>query len=362
MVEYCEELSNGLSCLVDWLSFTVTVHKRFGEILSLFGFDFTDFFESDKGSMGYKRMLLYRGANIRVLFEGNDNMGVHFDVSGSAIGVFLDHYRDGISEVTPWDTLAVDMDLHVMNHMLARVMDVGHFTRLDLAVDNKGDIYFRLSELVRILNKLRFISKFRSWREVCEKRTSGEVIGHTLYFGSRSSSVMLRVYDKQLEQNAKCADRPVMSEWVRWELELKDDRAQLAAQHLISGMSVGQVCIGVLGNYLRIINFDDSNKSRCSSDIKWIRFTEDISRLRLYVPHGCLSLEDKKNWILRQVAPTLTGIIISDYGDLSFLLNHLDIHAGRMHKDLRALVSEAFPEWEAALADYMNKTETVLQQ
>lgn len=348
MREYQEELNNGLSCSIDWLSFTITDCRSIGEALGMFGFNFVDFYECERGAMGYTRMLILNGSTLRVLFDGNDNMGVHFDVSGSAVGDLFDYYKRMRSELTPWDTMAVDLDIQIMSDLLSSILKVGHISRLDLAVDNKEQIYYRVSELATILKNGRFISKFRTWRDVIECKTSGETLGHTVYLGSRMSSVMLRVYDKQLEQNSKRreSDEVIEYEWVRWELELKEERAQVAAEMLAQGLSVGEVCVGVLANYLRIINFDDSNKSRCSTDIKWDSFIDGVEKLRLYIPHEEVSIDDKKNWIIRQVAPTLTAVIIANYGDISFLMNYMDLYAGRMKRNLRDLVSQAHPGWE----------------
>lgn len=354
MEEFKEDLENGLSCCIDWISFTITAHKSIGEVLAMFGFNFQDFYECEKGANGYKRMLLLYGSNLRVLFEGNDNMGVHFDVSGSAVGDLVEYYKLGVSEDTPWDTKAIDIDMRVIAHMFDRILQYGHFTRLDLAIDNKGRIYYRPAELYQICKSGRCVSKFRS----CDLRESNsfsfKITGCTCYMGKRTSGVFLRVYDKQLEHNAKCRDdeEPIMYEWVRWEIELKDERAQMAVEHILSGASVGEVCVGVLANYFRVIVFDDSNKSRCSTDIKWAQFIEDIQPLRLYVQHEEKTLEDKKNWIMRQVAPTLTGIIIANYGDISFLTEHIELQSGRMKRQLRDMVSQAHPNWEECLKQF----------
>lgn len=349
MEEFREEMRNGLVCSIDWLSFTITdPNMTLHNVLDLFGLDRSDFHECDKGAMGYKRMILFGGSNIRVLFEGNDNMGVHFDVSGSAMGDFLEIYKRGISELTPWDTLAIDMDVQIMSHMMARIQDHGHVTRLDLAIDDTGEAFYKLRELEAILLEGNYVSKFRTWRAVREHMMSGDVIGDTIYLGSRSSSVMLRVYDKRLEQTAK-GNAPVdpdAGDWVRWEFELKNERAEIAAQHIIDGKAVGELCVGILQNYFRVIVQDDSNKSRCSMEEKWQRFIDGIGALRLFIRHEGKTLDDKKEWLLRQVAPTLTGVIIANYGDASFIFNHMETHAGRMKSDLRELVDKAHPGWQ----------------
>lgn len=351
MEDFREDLSNGLSCSIDWVSFTITAKKSVGEVLAMFGFNFQDFYECEKGANGYKRMLLLHGSTLRVLFDGNDNMGVHFDVSGSSVGDLVAYYKESISEDTPWDSKAIDIDIRVVAHMFEKIMQYGHFTRLDLAIDNKGRIYYRPAELYAICKSGHTVSKFRTCSLNESNKFSSDITGCTCYMGKRESNVFLRVYDKQLEHNSKCkdTDEPIMYEWVRWELELKNERAQMAVEHIVSGVSVGEVCVGVLANYFRVIVLDDSNKSRCSTDIKWQRFIDDIMPLRLYVHHEEKTLEDKKIWIMRQVAPTLTGIIIANYGDISFLTDHIELQSGRMKRQLRDMVSKAHPNWEECL-------------
>ena len=55
--------------------------------------------------------------------------------------------------------------------------------------------------------------------------------GETLYIGSPQSQTLLRVYAKRLESQAKLRE-----DWqdygIRWELELKKDRAQVCGQVL----------------------------------------------------------------------------------------------------------------------------------
>ena len=59
----------------------------------------------------------------------------------------------------------------------------------------------------------------------------GTPSGETIYLGSPQSQTLLRVYDKRLESQAKQRE-----DWqdygIRWELELKKDRAQVCGQVL----------------------------------------------------------------------------------------------------------------------------------
>ena len=342
MQDFSETLKNGLSCRIDWLSFTILEGDDVEAVLDDFGFLMSDFHTCPKGANGYRQMLLLNGSTLRVLYDGNEGMGVHFDVSGSAIADLFMYFRRSLEVPTPFGTDAIDMDIQVMSELLSRVDRLGHVTRLDLAIDNVNDLFFTLDELVGILKDQRFVSKFRSWRDLAEYTTGGEVRGHTLYLGSRTSDIMLRVYDKQVEQGVDFS-------WVRWELELKDERASQALALMLSGASIGSICLGILKNYFRIIVLDDVNKSRCTTDIKYARFLSGVESLRLYIPKADKTLDDKREWIVRQVMPTMTALIMANDGDISFLTNEIDVHAGRMSRKLQQMVTAKNPDWREEL-------------
>ena len=300
---------NGLVCCIDWLSFTDVVNESLELSLTEFGFSLDEFVESDKGASGYKKMLLHRGSTLRVLYEGNVNMGIHYDFSGSSIRELFFHVSDGTVPDTPFGQ-DVNFDIDIFKDVLSRIKTLGHVTRLDLAIDDKVNPYFTLPDLQSVLEEQRFLSKFRTWQLVKDCTTSNELIGATIYLGSRKSDIMLRIYDKQLEQIAKGIEGAADVPWIRWEIELKNEYANVALVDLLNGTDVGSLVFGILNNYLRIIVFDNSNKSRCSSDEKWELFLGEVQRITLFVMQDPPTLADKRDWVLRQVAPTITGLIL----------------------------------------------------
>ncbi len=167
---------------------------------------------------------------------------------------------------------------------------------------------------------------------------------------------MLRVYDKQLEQKQKALrlsdDVPAedaSDAWVRWELELKNKRADMVVDFLINRKQIGEIVMGILDNYVRLIVPDDSNRSRCSSHPLWEAFVGAVGKLRLFVREAQKTIEDKKRWLVRQCLPTLAGVIIADGGSLDIITQHFDDAVSRMSSSLRHLVSGKNPEW---LRDY----------
>ena len=153
--------------------------------------------------------------------------------------------------------------------------------------------------------------------------------------GSRQHGVYLRVYDKAAEQKAKgvACDRDA---WVRWEFELRDDRAESLVNYIVDGIQLGTLFYGLLNNYVRLINLDNSNVSRCSLLPEWADFTESVRPLRLYCPPAEKTYYEKTNWIESQVMPTLAGVVMLD--GYEWIEKHMDESIRRMSKPMKEIV------------------------
>lgn len=358
-----ENLDNSLTASIDWIAFTSTIIPSMKEMAEFLGYRESDFQLLPRGANGYKRMYRLDSFPVTILTDGNEDMGVHVVISSSAIADLLEHFRNSITFDIPFaqDVLSLsDFDNTVMLEFLAQVRSIGWFTRFDLAVDDFGARFFTVEDVRDFLDRQDVVSKFRIWRDVYESTFVNEKTGHTLYFGSRQSEIMLRVYDKQLEQRQKvlrlpdavpedAAPESSSGAWVRWELELKNKRADMAVDLLISMKQIGEIIMGILNNYVRLIVPDDSNRSRCSSHPLWEKFVGAVEKLRLFVREAQKTIEDKKRWLVRQCLPTLAGVIIADGGSLDIITQHFDDAVSRMSSSLRHLVSGKNPEW---LRDY----------
>lgn len=330
---------NELKISCDWISFTVD-STDLTDSIGLFGFSLEDFRLMDRGAQGYKRMLRHPFYPITVLYDGMPEMGVHMDVKGSAVVFFLKTVKDNYLVDTPFDCQAyaeIDSDFmpdDILPHVFSLILKHGHFTRLDIAIDDFGCHYFSISDLVHLLKQRQFVSKFRTWEHIDKQTTSsGEILGNTVYMGSRQSDVMLRIYDKQLEQLRKKADAGIP--WVRWEFELKDLRACVFAGYVVENKTFGILGMKLLTSYLRFIQNDDSNKSRCSSLPLWDKFVGDVGRLRLTLPETEKSVEKSMNWIKRQCLPTIAGLTLAKLGDMTFISENLEEHYRRLCAESR---------------------------
>lgn len=322
---------NELTICVDWLEFTLKSFRTPYEVLELFGLSLDDFQDGRTGQYGYKMKMVHKVYPITIYYDGNEDMGIHVSVTGSAISYFVNSYKEKRTcVVSPFNEKAYEtdsFDMSVLSDLLKDVLDNGHLTRLDIAIDDKGAKYFTLPELSQQFDEGLYTSRFRAYEEVVKRTKKGKT-GHTIYLGTRKSAMMIRIYDKKLEQKLKD------NEWVRWEIELHKERATAVAQMLVVGKPLCDIALGVLNGYLRLIVRDDSNDSRCSSNEKWVAFLDGVSRVKLCHSKVEKILEEKKDWLKKQVAPTLAAIHKID-GDLSFIYDLLAIGIHRQSAELR---------------------------
>ena len=340
---------NGLAVSVDWLSFTLKDCTEARSALRLLGYADTDFFAMKKGRQGYKAALKNTLYNIFILYNGNEDMGVHVDISGSAVGDVFKHYHDKRLTETPWGDLAYSMD-DVDDSMLNTVFcDLlreirecgGSLTRLDLAIDDHGAKYFTTGDLYSILDAGMFSMLFKSFRLEKGRASNGKTIGETIYIGTRQSACFLRVYDKKLEQNNKLKElgKPLLTEeWTRWELELKDDRAINAGLLLEKGDVLGSVVVGILMHYIRLIVLDNDRRTRCSTLPLWDKFLSCVHELTIASPFVPKTIEDKESWIIRQVAPSMAAVVLAHSGDMEFIYRALSDGMDRMSPTTRKMV------------------------
>lgn len=352
MKETYEFLKNGLLATIDWIAFTVTTSSMsLEDVVTFMGYKMSQFAELPRGGMGYKSMIKLDGYPITILYNGKEDMGIHVSITGSAIKEAVRAFKETLICDTPFGLgYDISSDSSVLVHYLSAIRGIGHFSRIDLSIDDIGCQYFSMDDLFQAFTEHRIVSKFRHIQNIVKSSISGEKEGHTIYFGSRKSDIFLRVYDKKLEQSQKYPDRPITYEWIRWEFELSDDRALSAVDHLISSGDIGTVILGLLSNYMRIILLDNNNKSRCSVDSMWSKFIADVEHLSLYVADNPKSLDDKERWLKTQCMPTLAAFIVAKHGDLGIIYDNFDDYLSRMSKDMFDLVKASNPDWKGGVA------------
>lgn len=344
-------LENGLFVLVDWLSFTLFDFSTVGDVIRFLGFDMEEFVKCAHGGKGYKQMLSCSACSISVLYDGNDGMGIHVDISGSGISAVIDHFKKTLKVSTPFGpAYEKDFESTFLRELLKSIRDLGgNITRFDLAIDDKGCNFFTIADVIDLRKKGRVVTKTRKVRLI-DDYDGLKDDGTTVYFGKRRSDIMLRIYDKQIEQKNKLRksldsnSANTIPPWVRWELELKRDYANRAADSLIAGMELGEVVVGILSHYVRFIELDDSNRSRCSIMEKWQSFIDGVKSLSLYVAPCKKTIADKEAWVNSDVAPTLAAIVIAHGGDMAVLYDMVNSGYSRMKKPLYDLAISTYQQ------------------
>jgi phage replication initiation protein len=310
--------SGGFTQTIDWLAFTLPKGGS-GRRDSLIG---GDWFQSETGFRGYPvAQLMTQGkTGVGKLGTGapRNPKEVHVDLSA------------GI--VSQWDETKLKT---VLAWIFAQK---GHVTRIDVALDDREASV--AVETVRLAVEAgQVVSRSKQFKVIqASNHREGVRTGETLYFGSRESQSMLRVYDKRLELQAKGRE-DAASYGVRWELEFKQDRAQACAKALPDARS--RRLAGLLGwraAFLCRFPGDDARGGilrEVSGAVGgwWKALTEGFMRCRLVVERIQQRLDDVAAWLANAISPML-AVVVACRGD-QFLLEM--IYAGTKTMDAEAL-------------------------
>lgn len=337
-------IANNMTVSVDWMSFTVMDRTyTVPSVIEFLGFDSSFFLDTGHGAMGYKSLHKLGGYAVSVLSDGREDMGIHVTIGGSAVAHVLEaFYKSQFCLSNPfndkkcadWDDVCMDA-LHLF---VRKVLEIGRFTRIDLALDDHV-VHFTPGDIRSYIASGQMVSRFRSGRrEEGFDLSTNALNGDTLYLGSRSSDCMLRIYDKKLEQMRKHPDMEILEPWIRWEFQFGDKRADAVAQEILKHDSIGDLFFEILNNYVRLIVCTEKNRSRCPMLPEWAEFVACVRKLSLYCPPVEKTLDDKRNWIVSQVLPTLTGIIIADGGVMDIITKHWNRSVDRMSPSMVRLV------------------------
>lgn len=323
-----DDCPNELRAGIDWISFTINPSENMTEIdvIEYLGMSIENFTQLQRGANGYRSCLRYKASPLKILYNGQKNMGVHVDVPASGISELLSSWGKKNRVITPFHSEAIeyhDFRYSLLLDLLDSLSQIAKFTRLDLAIDDIREKYYTCDDIVTLIENHQIVSKFKKY-DVRSPRNlkDGTPEGYTIYIGSRKSDVMLRVYDKRLEFFNKYHEICPYS-WTRWELELKKDRANQTVKWLLETCSLSTVCMGILGQYIRIVELDNPVKSRCSTTVLWEQFIDEHQKISLYIPEDPKSLEDTKQWVDKYVGASLAAIIEADGGSLEFIYNNL---------------------------------------
>lgn len=225
--------------LYDALSFTSKVDSK-ENIISVLGLDYADIpWETISGAKGYHHRLYFMGISIH-FDSGNPDQNVWCEMSGQGCRAFEQFGSGDYDYIFQW----------IFDEPNDR-----HFTRLDVAFDDRDTQLIDLGRLWCELEERNYVSKSK-WQR--EDNSDG---GRTIYLGSKHSEMFFRIYDKAKERGYDDMH------WVRLELQLRRD---YASSFVLNPAPLNEKFIGVLAKQWRFIEpSTDSNKSRCENAYWW---------------------------------------------------------------------------------------------
>lgn len=290
-------MSSPFTLTIDWLAFTLP-SGSVTDTLELLGGDWT---KSQTGFRGYPASWITTSASRGVGKLGTGAtrapLEVHVDLSA------------GI--VAPWSSGKVRTVLQWI------LKQNGHLTRLDCALDDRNScvplVTIRQAiEAGQCVTRADHMQRISS-RSIHQDTPSGE----TLYLGSPQSQTLLRIYDKRQESQAK-QRKDCQDYGIRWELELKKDRAQVCGQVLsyLEETDWLEFMVGVLRGYVdfRATSREEEDESRYRAPLLdwWRVLTDGFKKGRLVVEKEAQTLPKVKRWVSQSVAPMLAVIYEAD--------------------------------------------------
>ena len=307
--------------LIDWLTFVA--HGDSVDYLKfVLGLDSPDipWETEEKFRNGYPLQCYWNG--ITISYGADDerfykdptkvrhDMGICVNLSGTGCRAF-ESYGHG-----DWFRLFVylfrDTDYIANEHFKMKSYNI---TRLDLAYDDHVGLLdlYRIEQDVRLRH---YVSPAKYSEIIWSDNQNEDIEGLTIQVGSDKSAVKIRIYDKAAERGFK--DR----HWIRCEMQLRDDRAIVAAAMLLRDKHIGSTASGILRNYLtfREPTTTDTNKSRWPIADYWDKVLLDMEKISLWVTPGePYNFSKTEHWFCKQYGQAI--VVLDELHDPGYLID-----------------------------------------
>lgn len=259
----------------------------------------------------YKDTVSKSGTVIPAASKVRYDMGICLDLSGQGCRAF-----EEFSKLSWFDLMAA----------IFSCPGRCSITRLDLAYDDHSGL-LNIWQMKRDVEDRNYISKSKKSMLIWSDDQENDIQGLTIQIGSKSSPVLIRIYNKAAERGFGKEKH-----WIRVELQLREDRAQEAFRLLHERQSIGLVASGIIRNYCCFVTpTTDSNKSRGPVAEYWQRVLEGMEKLRVWIAPGePYNFSKAENHMIHQY-----GQFIQAYAMIHGSLGSLEDRARAMHKDLK---------------------------
>lgn len=219
-------------------------------------------------------------------------MGVHVSLPATALANFALLYSSD--------------SLYYVNKLIIRILDRGgKFRRVDFAIDTEsvtvGHVQAAMvaGELVSPLRKHRF------WGDPL----TGAI--QTLEIGSRESDRFLRIYDKGLQMGGEAG---ILT---RFELEMKGNYANAAMHTVMRDGTLPESFIVTAIDFREVS--DESNTTRRERCSWWQAIIGQFERVTLGLGRVKTTVQRAKEWLEKQVAPTMAWVGLSEGEAMAFI-------------------------------------------
>lgn len=297
---------NDVFLLFDWLQGTFFLNKKNKSIydifFELFGVDINDVLINEKSAhFGYDTCYSYR--NICIFCGSREDMGYHLYMTGSAC-------RD-------FEELGLQYDMLFRQLSLYNI----HYTRIDISFDDFTGKYFPLKKIRSCVLKNCVIGKFRSSIQFLKTDLkSTDDVGHTIWFGSRSSDIQFVFYDKLKERiyNANCEIDLNISSWNRFEMRFKNNYADsIVLNFLYNGQFINYL-YSLINNYISFrVPGKDSVRSRWKLCSWWSEFLQTTNKVKFQSRPVEYDIVKKRSWLMHSCSYSAFITMLSDIKDLS---------------------------------------------
>ena len=212
------------------------------------------------------------------------------------------------------------------------------FRRIDIALDDmnaKPKVDFKRIEYK--LKRQEFRSSKRHYNVLRDVNTAGELVGETVYWGSRKTGSVghsiLRTYQKYLQMVKKHQESqmPIQAlksgSWIRWELEITKQKAIAMIDLILEKQSIAEAYYSVLRDTLEFIKPTKNkkgeiykNKAKWEVCPWWSDFLNNAEKAKLQDPEKVFNIATALDWVRFSVVPTLQMLqdIYSNKLDVDF--------------------------------------------
>ncbi|MGR8809905.1 replication initiation factor domain-containing protein [Leuconostoc citreum] len=287
--------ADGVSLWLDYLSISFNMRSADWLVRQLCQTGYDLFIKRDGGRYGYNETYAYAGLSLITIFGKKDEPKSLITISGQGIRLL--------------ENLLMQQQRHMLDFLTDALAGGGKVTRIDFAFNDKSR-FFNIKTLYDKIERQEFTQQFKSDPAFINNGHGGQ----TLYFGSRSGEVFFRFYEKDKEQATK---RHVAHEEIgiknRYEIELKQSRAQQFVQTLLVHGHAGNQLYGYLKHYVQF--YDQSVSGLKKQEIAkltpwspWLIFLQTAQKVEYEPEPVNLSMSRSLSWFVTQVAPTLKAL------------------------------------------------------